>query len=79
MSDGEDARDETGDNRSNNPREEGFEGAGKGAKNHKKYRKDKPWDNPSIDHWTIPEWKDDTMKVISIVVSQSSLPCFATI
>lgn len=26
-------------------------------KNHKKYRKDKPWDNDSIDHWKIEEWK----------------------
>jgi hypothetical protein len=25
-------------------------------KNHKKYRKDKPWDNdPTIDKWKIPE------------------------
>ncbi|CAN0178325.1 unnamed protein product, partial [Hapterophycus canaliculatus] len=30
-----------------------------GSKNHNKYRKDKPWDNPSIDHWSIPDWKDD--------------------
>lgn len=26
-------------------------------KNHKKYRKDKPWDNDSIDHWKVDEWK----------------------
>lgn len=36
---------------------------GAGAKNHNKYRKDKPWDSASIDHWSIPDWKDETMKV----------------
>ena len=30
-----------------------------GAKNHKKYRKDKPWDSAEIDHWKIEEWKDE--------------------
>ena len=38
-------------------------GGGGGAKNHNKYRKDKPWDSASIDHWSIPDWKDETMKV----------------
>ena len=42
------------------PREGGKAGE---AKNHNKYRKDKPWDDPSIDHWSTPEWKDDIMKV----------------
>jgi ribosomal RNA assembly protein len=27
------------------------------AKNHNKYRKDKPWDNEEIDHWKIEEFK----------------------
>lgn len=36
---------------------------GGGGKNHNKYRKDKPWDSASIDHWSIPDWKDETMKV----------------
>lgn len=25
-------------------------------KNHKKYRRDKPWDNENIDHWKIDRW-----------------------
>lgn len=44
----------------------GGEGRG-GVKNHKKYRKDKPWDSASIDHWSIPDWKDDNMKVRTFV------------
>jgi ribosomal RNA assembly protein len=27
-----------------------------GGKNHKKYRKDKPWDDETIDHWKIEPW-----------------------
>ncbi len=30
-----------------------------GKKNHNKYRKDKPWDLPTIDKWNVPEWKDE--------------------
>jgi hypothetical protein len=30
-----------------------------GKKNHNKYRRDKPWDDPSIDHWKREEWKPD--------------------
>ena len=30
-----------------------------GGKNHKKYRKDKPWDTPDIDHWQLHEWNPD--------------------
>jgi ribosomal RNA assembly protein len=33
-----------------------------GVKNHKKYRKDKPWDNDEIDHWKIEEWKPEFLK-----------------
>ncbi len=29
------------------------------AKNHNKYRKDKPWDNDEIDHWKIEELKPE--------------------
>lgn len=29
------------------------------AKNHNKYRKDKPWDNEEIDHWKIDEFKPE--------------------
>ena len=31
------------------------------AKNHNKYRRDKPWDNEDIDHWKIPDWKEDEL------------------
>jgi len=24
-----------------------------------KYRRDKPWDNDTIDHWAVPEWSDE--------------------
>ncbi|GMI45532.1 hypothetical protein TrCOL_g7763 [Triparma columacea] len=30
-------------------------------KNHNKYRKDKPWDNDTIDHWKQEEWKPEYM------------------
>mmetsp|Transcript_19160 Transcript_19160/g.35757 ORF Transcript_19160/g.35757 Transcript_19160/m.35757 type:complete len:379 (+) Transcript_19160:60-1196(+) len=29
------------------------------AKNHKKYRKDKPWDNDQIDHWKNEPWNEE--------------------
>lgn len=32
-----------------------------GVKNHKKYRRDKPWDSEEIDHWKIEEWKPEHM------------------
>mmetsp|Transcript_14053 Transcript_14053/g.28671 ORF Transcript_14053/g.28671 Transcript_14053/m.28671 type:complete len:417 (-) Transcript_14053:123-1373(-) len=32
----------------------------KGAKNHNKYRRDKPWDNPDIDHWSVSPWDETT-------------------
>jgi ribosomal RNA assembly protein len=32
------------------------------SKSHKKYRKDKPWDNDGIDHWKIEEWKPEYLK-----------------
>ena len=32
------------------------------SKNHKKYRKDKPWDNEEIDHWKTEEWNIDNLK-----------------
>lgn len=31
-------------------------------KNHKKYRKDKPWDDETIDHWKQEEWNPDNLK-----------------
>lgn len=37
------------------PQEEskGSDAVRSGAKNHKKYRRDKPWDSEEIDHWKI--------------------------
>ncbi|CAJ1955287.1 unnamed protein product [Cylindrotheca closterium] len=32
-------------------------------KNHKKYRRDKPWDNENIDHWKIDHWNDKEDKL----------------
>ncbi len=45
----------------------GKDGGRGGEKNHNKYRKDKPWDSASIDHWSIPDWKDENMKVFVYV------------
>ena len=30
-------------------------------KNHNKYRKDKPWDDESIDHWKLEPWNPEAM------------------
>ncbi|KAL9181840.1 hypothetical protein ACHAXT_012183 [Thalassiosira profunda] len=30
-----------------------------GKKNHNKYRRDKPWDTPDIDHWEVTPWDGD--------------------
>ena len=32
------------------------------GKNHKKYRKDKPWDTEDIDHWKQEEWDPSCLK-----------------
>lgn len=32
------------------------------AKNHNKYRKDKPWDTEDIDHWKLDEWNPEHLK-----------------
>ena len=53
----------------------GSEGKEKGSpKNHKKYRKDKPWDSADIDHWKLEEWKEEYMP--SSLLEESS---FATL
>lgn len=44
------------------------------AKNHKKYRKDKPWDTEDIDHWKVEEFK--TEEVAGPFLEESS---FATL
>lgn len=44
------------------------------AKNHNKYRKDKPWDNEDIDHWKIEELKLE--QVVGPFLEESS---FATL
>lgn len=65
MSDAEDQAG-VGEGRAGKGKDEGGSGAAWGegrGKNHNKYRKDKPWDNASIDHWAIPDWKDETIKV----------------
>lgn len=31
-----------------------------GKKNHNKYRRDKPWDTPDINHWEVTPWDDTT-------------------
>jgi ribosomal RNA assembly protein len=42
------------------------------AKNHKKYRKDKPWDSESIDHWKIDEWKPEDNPNNNLFLEESS-------
>jgi ribosomal RNA assembly protein len=32
------------------------------AKNHKKYRKDKPWDDETVDHWKVDEWNPEHLR-----------------
>lgn len=32
------------------------------AKNHNKYRRDKPWDSEEIDHWKIEEFNTEEVK-----------------
>ncbi len=44
------------------------------GKNHKKYRRDKPWDSADIDHWKVDEWKPEYMS--SHLLEESS---FATL
>lgn len=61
MSDNEDARGEAENGGMATDR--GEEERPREGKNHKKYRKDKPWDDPSVDHWAIPDWKEENMKV----------------
>lgn len=43
----------TGDDDSNDTKKK------KEKKNHNKYRRDKPWDNETIDHWKVEPWKAD--------------------
>jgi ribosomal RNA assembly protein len=45
------------------------------AKNHNKYRKDKPWDNENIDHWKTDEWTEED-KLSTPLMEESS---FATL
>lgn len=44
-------------------------------KNHKKYRKDKPWDTDDVDHWNVAEWKEDELPGGSLLEESS----FATL
>ena len=43
-------------------------------KNHKKYRKDKPWDTEDIDHWKVDEFRSE--EVAGSFLEESS---FATL
>merc|ERR1711865_1226382 len=45
-------------------------------KEKKVYRRDKPWDNDSIDHWKIDQWTEDDAKASSHFLEESS---FATL
>jgi ribosomal RNA assembly protein len=46
------------------------------VKNHKKYRRDKPWDSADIDHWNVQPWTEEDDKKIKSFVEESS---FATL
>jgi ribosomal RNA assembly protein len=45
------------------------------GKNHNKYRRDKPWDNASIDHWKKDKWGQADMRAGSLLEESS----FATL
>ncbi len=51
------------------------ERASSSGKNHNKYRRDKPWDNDSIDHWKTDQWKETDMRAGSLLEESS----FATL
>lgn len=51
-------------------------GTNSSGKNHKKYRRDKPWDSADIDHWKIDEWKDEDSEKTQPFLEESS---FATL
>ena len=36
----------------------GDRGGDRGKKNHNKYRRDKPWDTPDVDHWKSAPWDE---------------------
>lgn len=46
------------------------------AKNHNKYRRDKPWDNDEIDHWKIESWGEEDKLPGGHLLEESS---FATL
>ena len=47
-----------------------------GKKNHKKYRRDKPWDTDDIDHWAPISWNADELPHKQLLLEESS---FATL
>lgn len=47
-----------------------------GKKNHNKYRRDKPWDDGTIDHWKIDEWTEQDSEKVKPFLEESS---FATL
>ena len=48
-------------------------------KEKKVYRKDKPWDNDSIDHWKINEWTEDDAKASSHFLEVEPFAVYATV
>lgn len=50
------------------------EGEESQKKNHRKYRRDKPWDHDGINHWTVEPWTGDDNK--TPLIEESS---FATL
>ena len=48
-------------------------------KEKKVYRKDKPWDNDSIDHWKINEWTEDDAKASSHFLEVEPSAVYATV
>jgi ribosomal RNA assembly protein len=56
--------------------EESRAGLSENAKNHNKYRKDKPWDNDQIDHWSVIPWNEEDSTKSKPFLEESS---FATL
>jgi ribosomal RNA assembly protein len=53
----------TDNNHRNDDGEDGTDRTNQGTKNHKKYRRDKPWDNETIDHWAMMKWDKDEHQI----------------
>ena len=51
------------DKNRNDDDEDGVEKTTGGMKNHKKYRRNKPWDNETIDHWAMTTWDKEEHQI----------------